>query len=563
VLDVLAVLQLHRISVRSDHHHNIITFTSSIISNIMSAEWRMNNLQQQQHNGQWADPTAEAISGSNNSDTEVAISDSDLAMPPSNENEQHHSPNVLEYRGQGVDRAASGVSCGLYRNKRIWITSLLILLIVGAVVGVSLGLTSGSSSSSSNLAPSPAYGGGAPTTSPGPTPSNAYEISDIIESVARFGGQEFEDVNSYQSRARRWVLTQEFPVDDGSALTTEQQAVQLYALACIYYNTYAVRSDWTDHHFGPDVAIPGWFSSRGWLGSARDVCSWYGITCNEDGRVFKIELDTNGLTGSFPQEVAYLHETLNTIDLYNNIVHNSGDAGNAFLGELTNLEYLFLGTTSFEYDGVPTELGKLSLLKELDFSYSLYFGELRGEVFSNLSNLRYLVMDGNGYNSSLPTELVALPQLEYLYAGFSFVEGSLDFVSSMPKIFELWMDDNPGIGGTIPTTIGDSPSLVSLSITNCKLTGTIPTEIGQLTDMIQMWLYDNELTGTIPTEIGNLVKMKILNLQKNDLDGEMPSNVCGRRYPFGRLEELEADCDGEVTCGEECCTCCGVDCIDL
>jgi hypothetical protein len=539
----------------------------------MSDEWRMNN-QQNDHNNdsssKWAEPPAmDALSGTHNSDTEVPISESDLVVPPANHNDPHYlSNNEVEFVGNSDNKEAyRGRSS---RNRRFWIIGVVIVMIIGVSVGVSLALTSGSSSSSgnkssssSNLAPSPAYGGGAPTMSPGPTSSLAYEIADIIEGVARQGGGEFKDKNSYQSRARRWVLTQEFPVEDGSSLTTEQQAIQLYALACIYYNTYSVKSTWTEFRFGVDVAIPGWFTSRGWLGSARDVCSWYGITCDDLGRVFKIELDTNGLTGYFPPEVALLQETLNTIDLYNNILHNLGDDGNSFLGELTNLEYLFLGSTSFEYDGVPTELGKLSLLKELDFSYTLYLGPLRGEVFANLPNLKYLVMDGNGYNSSLPTELVALPELEYLYAGFSFIEGSLDFVSSMPKIFELWMDDNPGIGGTIPTTIGDAPNLVSLSATNCNIEGTIPTEIGKLTDMIQMWLFDNKLTGTIPTEIGNLVKMKILNLQKNGLNGEMPSNVCGRRYPFGRLEELEADCDEGVTCSEDCCTCCGLDCIDL
>lgn len=464
-------------------------------------------------------------------------------------------------------------SSGRSRCRKLCIGGICVLVIAGAVIGVSLGVTSMRSSesraSSSNNGGYVDIGGiptvmfpGAPTVSPGPTPSNAYMIADIIDSVARFGGAEFENPVSYQSRAKQWVLTQAFPVADGSSLTTEQQAIQLYALACIYYNTFGVRSDWTDFQYGPDVALPGWFSSRGWLGTATDVCTWYGITCDDQGRVAKLQLDTNGLTGYLPPETAYLHESLNTIDLYNNLLHNKGDAGNAFLGELTNLEYLFFGSTSFEYDGIPPQLGQLTKLIELDFSYTLYFGHLDGAAFENLSNLKYLVMDGNAYNSTLPSQLVNLPQLEYLYAGFSFIEGDLSFVSQMPMIFELWIDDNPGLSGSIPTSIGEASTLVSLSVTNCDLSGPLPTQLGQLTDMLQMWLYENSFTGTIPTELGNLVKMKILNLQKNELTGEMPANVCGRRRPFGRLEELEADCDGEITCAE-CCTCCGEECIDL
>merc|ERR1712224_656195 len=102
-----------------------------------------------------------------------------------------------------------------------------------------------------------------------------------------------------------------------------------------------------------------------------------------------------------------------------------------------------------------------------------------------------------------------------------------------------------------------SPNLASFSASNCGLSGSIPTEIGMMTGMIQMWLNDNDLTGEIPTEIGNLVTMKILNVQNNKLAGEMPLNICNKRRPFGRLEELGADCDDTITCDEECCTCCG------
>jgi hypothetical protein len=505
------------------------------------------------------------------SDSEFGIAG--LHVPTTN-NDVLDDGSSEGYNDQSLPIASASRSS---RCKKICIGSICVLVIVGAVVGVAIGVTSSRSSHN------PSYGAGgtgsyayediggiptvqfpgAPTMSPGPTPTTAYEIEDIIDNVARFGGKEFENPMSYQSRAKKWVLTQDYPVADGSQLTTEQQVIQLYALACIYYNTFGVRSDWTDHQYGPDVALPGWFSSRGWLGTATDVCEWYGLTCDETGRVTMIQLDTNGLTGYLPPETAYLHASLTTIDLYNNLLHNKGDHGNSFFGELTNLEYLFFGSTSFEYDGIPPEFSKLTKLKELDFSYTLYFGELNGAAFEGLTNLQYLVMDGNAYNSSLPSQLINLPSLEYLYAGFSFLEGDLSFIPQMPSIFELWIDDNPGIGSSIPESIGQATSLVSLSMTNCGLQGTIPTQMGQLTDMIQMWLFDNSLTGTVPTELGHLVKLKILNLQKNELAGEMPANVCGRRRPFGRLEELEADCDGAVTCDDECCTCCGAECIDL
>jgi len=476
--------------------------------------------------------------------------------------------------------SSSKRSC--FTRRHIVMGMIGIAVVIGTAVGVSLAVRSPSSGASpvtngknklengsiaSNRVPAPTPTGvqyaGRPTASPGPTSSNAFRVADIIDGIARNGGNEFKDSSSYQSRAKKWVLTQDLPVSDGSSTTMEQQATQLYVLACIFYSTFSVKSDWTDVNYGPDVTIPGWYSSRGWLGTAEDVCSnWHGISCNDQGRILKIELYTNGLTGIFPPETALLHETLNTIDLYDNILHNVGDEGNNFLGELTNLEYLFLGSTSFEYDGVPSALGKLTALIELDFSQSLYFGKLDGAAFSKLSNLRYLAMDKNAYNSPIPIELAQLPNLEFLYADLCFLEGNFDFITLMPKIIELWVHDNPNLKGPIPSGIGNMANLGSFSASHCGLTGTIPTEIGLATNMIQMWLNGNSLTGEIPSEIANLVTMKLLNVQNNDLEGDMPSSICDRKRPFGRLEELGADCDGAITCDEECCTCCGDQCFE-
>jgi hypothetical protein len=51
------------------------------------------------------------------------------------------------------------------------------------------------------------------------------------------------------------------------------------------------------------------------------------------------------------------------------------------------VEYLYIGSTNFDYDGIPHEIGNLSKLIEFDCSYSLFYGPLRGEVFSNMPNL--------------------------------------------------------------------------------------------------------------------------------------------------------------------------------
>jgi hypothetical protein len=117
-------------------------------------------------------------------------------------------------------------------------------------------------------------------------------------------------------------------------------------------------------------------------------------------------------------------------------------------------------------------------------------------------------------------------------------------------LVELWLDLNPGLGGTIPTEIGlryntlgtcrtrhviqtqkRNKTLMlhpkeSLSLTDCSLSGTIPTELGNLLLMRkcfvyvfllqhrrvsdpngiieQIWLYGNNLEGSIPGLLADL-----------------------------------------------------------
>lgn len=441
------------------------------------------------------------------------------------------------------------------RKRRYIILGIVTLCVVGAAVG------GGIAASSSEKGSSP---GSAPAT-PFPTSQNAGEIKDAILTVARKGGAEFDSPYSYQSKALAYVQGQSLPAPQ-IPLSLEKQSIQLYALACIYYNTFSVRSAWTVFKYGEDITIPGWYTAKGWLGDSNDLCTnWWGITCNNDGQVEKLELNENGLTGYLPPETALLHDSLKVIDLFDNLIHNKGDLGHSFLGELTNLEFLYYGKTMFENDGIPSAIAKLTKLQEYDCSNTIYTGPLQGSTFAPLIFLDYLSIAGNEFNGALPEELFTLPELKFLYAGFTNIEGDLEFVHRMPKIRELHLDDNPGMKGTIPTTIGLATTLASFAVTNCELSGPLPTELGVMLEMELLWLYDNHLTGDIPTELNNLYNLKILHLQKNDLLGQVPAGVCSKFKPFGKLEEIEADCDNdggttEVTC--TCCTCCGEGCID-
>jgi hypothetical protein len=201
-----------------------------------------------------------------------------------------------------------------------------------------------------------------PGTSPSPTTLTTCDIEAVIREVAIYGGTEFQDQGSYQSQALAWLL-QGSP---SACAYSRTQLIQRYAMACIYYSTFAVRTVATDAFLGTDVTPAGWDRADAWLSSSAngdDVCGWYGLGCDSEFRVTAITLGDNYLTGSFPREVTLVNETLTNLTLTANPVFNDGDYFNEFLGELPALRVLELQATNFRYTGgLPPQLAKLSNL---------------------------------------------------------------------------------------------------------------------------------------------------------------------------------------------------------
>ena len=100
-----------------------------------------------------------------------------------------------------------------------------------------------------------------------------------------------------------------------------------------------------------------WDESNSWLSDAPLGLGWKGVTTNNDGRVTKLILRHNGLSGEIPAE----------------------------LGSLSNLTILVLSGNELSGE-IPPELGSLSNLVGLNLSENQLSGEIPPELGS-LSNL--------------------------------------------------------------------------------------------------------------------------------------------------------------------------------
>lgn len=314
----------------------------------------------------------------------------------------------------------------------------------------------------------------------------------------------------YQTQAFEWVTNNTVPM-------SKQRLAQRYALACFYLATNGVANQWS-----PQEDTRKWLADISWMVD-EDECTWYGVTCSVsfdqemeftttatvrgaskpgDKVVTAIQLASNQLSGSLPPELVLL-QGLQTLDLFRNSITHDHEEDD-WLGQMTSLKSLFYGQTNFvSNQGVPSSISKLTKLEEYDCSYAKFKGPLAGETFAALSNLNYATMSGNSFGSSVPTELVSLPDLEFLYLQDTMLTGDLSFISHMAnsKMVEFWMDNNPGVSGSIPSEIGLISTLQSLSFVNCSLTGTLPSELSNVR-MKQMWCESNDITGQVTSAVG-------------------------------------------------------------
>ncbi len=230
---------------------------------------------------------------------------------------------------------------------------------------------------------------------------------------------------------------------------------------------------------------PGWTDRTNW-NTAAPIGEWFGVTTDAAGRVTRLELPGNGLTGPIP------------------------DA----LGNLVNLGVLNLGDNALT-GPIPSELGRLVNLEWL----GLWDNELTGPVpawLGNLTGLRELHLGDNALTGPIPSELGRLVNLE-----------------------ELGLWDNE-LTGPVPAWLGNLTGLRSLDLGGNALTGPIPSELERLVNLEWLGLGDNELTGPIPAELGNLANLESLVLSWNPLSGTLPQ----RLTQLPRLTELDISYTG-------------------
>ena len=263
-----------------------------------------------------------------------------------------------------------------------------------------------------------------------------------------------------------------------------------------------------------------WDDNDNWL-SAKPLGEWDGVTTNAQGRVTRLHLGYNEMTGTIPSELGNLSELTHLGLHYNNLTGTIPSE----LGNLSKLWWLLLEGNNLT-GSIPSELGNLSKLVYLRLEENSLTGAIPSEL-GNLSKLVYLRLENNNLTGAIPSELGKLSNLWWLWLYQNNLTGGIPSELGNISSLESLSLSNNNLTGTIPTELGNLSELRSLKLDNNSLTGTIPSELGNFTRLNALTLGDNSLTGTVPSELGDLTGLYELTLDSNSLTGTVPGALTG------------------------------------
>ncbi|KAL7609349.1 hypothetical protein Lser_V15G11998 [Lactuca serriola] len=231
--------------------------------------------------------------------------------------------------------------------------------------------------------------------------------------------------------------------------------------------------------------------------SASVPCtSWFGVVCNSDGSIQKLNLTSSGLNGT-------LHRFPFSL--------------------LQNLMHFDLSVNNF-FGPIPPEIHLLSKLVYLDFSENTFSGVIPPEI-GNMHQLTILYFHSNNISGPIPIELGNFKSLTDFKVNNNQISGSIP--SSLGNLTSLNVLSLYGnhLSGLIPIELGNLKSLTNLDVSDNQLSGSVPSSLGDLTSLNILNLFQNQFSGPIPTELGNLMSLTHLVVCKNQFNGSIPSSL--------------------------------------
>ncbi|KDP33800.1 hypothetical protein JCGZ_07371 [Jatropha curcas] len=246
-------------------------------------------------------------------------------------------------------------------------------------------------------------------------------------------------------------------------------------------------------------------------------------------RLSYLNLYANNFTGNVPVAIGRLQELRNLL-----LQQNQFNGFPSEIGELFNLEVLYMAYISFLPSKLPSTFTQLKKLKELWFSNSNLIGEIP-HMIGEMVALERLDLSGNELSGKIPSSLLMLKNLSVLYLYKNKLYGEIPHVVEALNLTVIDLSDN-NLTGTIPDDFGKLTKLSELQLFFNQLSGEIPEGIARLPALVNISLFSNNLSGLIPQEFGRHSLLEGFQVASNRFTGKLPEFLCSN----GKLVGLVA-----------------------
>ena len=229
-----------------------------------------------------------------------------------------------------------------------------------------------------------------------------------------------------------------------------------------------------------------WRRRKRW-GSETSVCEWEGIKCDPGGRVIRLMLNSNRLTGTLPTELA-LASNLESIDI--------------------RLNDKLSGT-------LPSQFGAMSKLREALFARAGLSGTIAPEFFAPMRHMTIFDIGRTAISGTMPpAETVGLENIIEFCIDKCFVSGAslgADAARSRRR---------RGRAAQARTLRTAHPRL------DAHRSGTLPVEVASAWDaLIKTEIDRNYLSGTLSEHLAEFKSLQQFDADSNLLSGTLPDQL--------------------------------------
>eukprot|EP00250_Pteridium_aquilinum_P033243 c5359_g1_i1 orf=893-4372(-) len=254
-----------------------------------------------------------------------------------------------------------------------------------------------------------------------------------------------------------------------------------------------------------------------------------------------VALGNNMLSGTIPLELTSNCSNLEHVHLEGNDLVGVIPTG---FGRCSRMQSLVLASNSLSGQ-IPADIGQLQELQVFDVSRNSLGDDIPAQL-ANCSQLSILVLTNSNdpppcHGQELPSMAVSEDVTSSNQKGeFNYFSSIPTALMALPNLRILWA---PGaaLGGILSSKWGSS--LEVLNLASNSLTGSAPEGLAQCKRLIYLDLSNNKLEGSLPSTL-SVHCMVVFNVSGNSLQGQLPDRFSSSCSTAVLLESLFSSVPG-------------------